>query len=125
MGFHGTRRNNSTVLLVEDEVLISHLVADWLAERGFAVHEAATGDEALDYIDAGGEVDVLFTDVNLPGEHRRRRAGRAGARDAARTADRLCLRPLPGRARSRRWCRARCSSRSPTTRPMSARCWRG
>lgn len=56
-----------TVLLVEDEVLISHLVADWLCERGFAVHEVTTGDEALDYIGAGGAVDVLFTDVNLPG----------------------------------------------------------
>ena len=56
-----------TVLLVEDEVLISMLVADWLAERGFAVHEAATGEEALAYIGAGGEVDVMFTDVNLPG----------------------------------------------------------
>jgi CheY-like chemotaxis protein len=57
----------TTVLLVEDEVLISHLVADWLAERGFAVHEVTSGDEALDYIGAGGEVDVMFTDVNLPG----------------------------------------------------------
>jgi len=57
----------STVLLVEDEVLISQLVADWLSERGFAVHAAATGDEALQYIGGGGEVDVLFTDVNLPG----------------------------------------------------------
>lgn len=56
-----------TVLLVEDEVLISHLVADWLSERGFAVHEVATSDEALDYVDSGGEVDVMFTDVNLPG----------------------------------------------------------
>jgi CheY-like chemotaxis protein len=56
-----------TVLLVEDEVLISHLVADWLAERGFAVHEVTTGDAALDYVEAGGAVDVLFTDVNLPG----------------------------------------------------------
>lgn len=56
-----------TVLLVEDEVLISHLVADWLAERGFAVHEVTTGDEALEYIGEGGAVDVLFTDVNLPG----------------------------------------------------------
>lgn len=56
-----------TVLLVEDEVLISHLVADWLSERGFAVHEVTSGDEALDYIDSGGAVDVLFTDVNLPG----------------------------------------------------------
>lgn len=56
-----------TVLLVEDEVLISNLVADWLGERGFAVHEVTSGDEALAYIGAGGEVDVLFTDVNLPG----------------------------------------------------------
>jgi CheY-like chemotaxis protein len=56
-----------TVLLVEDEVLISHLVADWLAERGFSVHEVTSGDAALAYIGAGGAVDVLFTDVNLPG----------------------------------------------------------
>jgi two-component system, response regulator PdtaR len=56
-----------TVLLVEDEVLISHLVADALNERGFKVHEMATADEAWRYMHAGGEVDVLFTDVNLPG----------------------------------------------------------
>jgi len=57
-----------SVLLVEDEILISHLVAEWLSERGFAVHEAATADEALRYIDDGGAVDVMFTDVNLPGK---------------------------------------------------------
>ena len=56
-----------TVLLVEDEVLISQLVADWLCERGFAVLEVSSGDAALDYIGAGGAVDVMFTDVNLPG----------------------------------------------------------
>jgi len=57
-----------SVLLVEDEELISHLVADWLSERGFAVHEVANADEALRYMEAGKPVDVLFTDVNLPGE---------------------------------------------------------
>lgn len=56
-----------TVLIVEDETLISHLVADWLNDRGFAVHETASGEEALAYIDGGGPVDVMFTDVNLPG----------------------------------------------------------
>jgi CheY-like chemotaxis protein len=56
-----------SVLLVEDEVLISHLVAEYLCERGFAVHEVATADEALRYIDNGGRVDVMFTDINLPG----------------------------------------------------------
>ncbi len=57
----------ATVLLVEDEVLISHLVAESLSEHGFIVHESPTADEALDYLKSGGEVDVLFTDVNLPG----------------------------------------------------------
>lgn len=56
-----------SVLLVEDEALISMLVSDWLIELGFEVHEARTADEALDYIGAGGAVDVLFTDINLPG----------------------------------------------------------
>jgi CheY-like chemotaxis protein len=56
-----------SVLLVEDEVMISELVADALQEHGFEVHEAATGNDALRYLNSGGAVDVLFTDVNLPG----------------------------------------------------------
>jgi DNA-binding NtrC family response regulator len=57
----------ATVLMVEDEVLISQLVADSLCEHGFAVHEVADADAALRYIDDGGALDVLFTDINLPG----------------------------------------------------------
>lgn len=56
-----------SVLVVEDEAIISSMVADALSEYGFAVHEAATGSEALRYLDSGIEVDVLFTDINLPG----------------------------------------------------------
>jgi len=56
-----------TVLMAEDEVLNSHLVADWLGEHGFAVHEVGNADAALRHIDAGGTVDVLFTDIDLPG----------------------------------------------------------
>jgi CheY-like chemotaxis protein len=56
-----------SVLLVEDEVLISHLVAEYLSESGFDVHEVTNADAALDYIDSGAAVDVLFTDINLPG----------------------------------------------------------
>ena len=56
-----------SVLLVEDEALISMLVSDWLSELGFDVHEARTAGEALEYIGAGNSVDVLFTDINLPG----------------------------------------------------------
>jgi CheY-like chemotaxis protein len=56
-----------SVLVVEDEVLISNLVADALSASGFVVHEVTTADEALRYIDSGADIDVLFTDVNLPG----------------------------------------------------------
>ena len=37
-----------SVLLVEDEALISMLVSDWLSELGFDVHEARTAGEALE-----------------------------------------------------------------------------
>jgi CheY-like chemotaxis protein len=56
-----------SVLLVEDEVMISNLVADCLSESGFRVHEVVTADEALRFIKSGANVDVLFTDINLPG----------------------------------------------------------
>lgn len=63
----GRAAARATVLLVEDEILISNLVADELSEHGFVVHEAANGTEALRFIDSGAAVDVLFTDINLPG----------------------------------------------------------
>ena len=56
-----------SVLLVEDEALISMMVSDALSEVGFKVHEAATADEALRYLGEGRAVDVLFTDINLAG----------------------------------------------------------
>ncbi len=59
------RRTN--VLVVEDEVLISTLIAEVLNENGFAVHAVADGEEALRYVESGADVDVLFTDINLEG----------------------------------------------------------
>jgi CheY-like chemotaxis protein len=60
------RRAN--ILLVEDEVLISELIAEVLCARGFHVHAVTAAEEALRYLDSGSEVDVLFTDINLAGE---------------------------------------------------------
>jgi CheY-like chemotaxis protein len=57
----------ATILLVEDEALISDFVADALCESGFAVHAEADGEAALRYLESGAEVDVLFTDINLGG----------------------------------------------------------
>jgi CheY-like chemotaxis protein len=60
-----TRRTN--VLIVEDEVLISELVSEVLSENGFDVHAVTNGEMALNYLESGPEVDVLFTDINLEG----------------------------------------------------------
>lgn len=56
-----------TVLVVEDEALIRMFAADSLMDNGFAVLEAANAAEALRILEEHDEVDVLFTDVNMPG----------------------------------------------------------
>ena len=65
----GPRRSRraSTVLIVEDEVLIRMAVADYLRDCGYRVVEADNGDEAVSLLKADAEVDVVFSDVNLPG----------------------------------------------------------
>jgi CheY-like chemotaxis protein len=54
------------VLLVEDELLISECVAEWLSDEGFAVRTVTNAADALRHLEAA-PVDVLFTDINLPG----------------------------------------------------------
>jgi CheY-like chemotaxis protein len=58
----------STVLVVEDEVLISEMVSDVLLDQGFDVHVVSSGDEALRFIASGCQIDLLFTDINIDGE---------------------------------------------------------
>jgi CheY-like chemotaxis protein len=55
------------VLLVEDEFLISEWVAQALSEQGFAVKTAANAADALRHL-VSDTVDVLFTDIHLPGD---------------------------------------------------------
>jgi CheY-like chemotaxis protein len=54
------------VLFVEDEFFISEWVAESLSEQGFAVHCETNAKDALHHL-ASAPVDVLFTDINLPG----------------------------------------------------------
>jgi DNA-binding response OmpR family regulator len=56
------------VLLVEDEELISDMIGEALSESGFEVCVAADASEALEHLAEGFEPDVLFTDINLPGD---------------------------------------------------------
>jgi CheY-like chemotaxis protein len=63
------QKSASTVLVVEDEPLTRMHAAIGLADGGFDVLEAASADEALTILKGGPPVDVLFTDVQMPGSH--------------------------------------------------------
>lgn len=57
----------TSVLMVEDEALISEMMTEVLSENGFKVHAVSDGESALRYLDSDPGVDVLFTDINLFG----------------------------------------------------------
>lgn len=59
--------SRAVILLVEDEPLVRLVGADLLEEAGFEVVEAADGDEALSILETRPDVQVLFTDINMPG----------------------------------------------------------
>jgi PAS domain S-box-containing protein len=56
-----------TVLVVEDEAPIRGQIADSLREMGYTVLEAADGPAGLAAIESGERIDILVTDVGLPG----------------------------------------------------------
>jgi len=56
-----------TVLIVDDEPTVRMLVVDALEELGYACAEAGTGAEGIDILRDVGRVDLLITDVGLPG----------------------------------------------------------
>jgi len=57
-----------SVMLVEDEDAVRMFGARALRNKGYSVQEAASGDEALELLANGAdEIDVLITDVVMPG----------------------------------------------------------
>ena len=55
-----------TVLVVDDDPDVRSLAADFLRISDYRVLEAADGDHALEIISATS-VDLLFTDIRMPG----------------------------------------------------------
>ena len=58
---------SETILVVEDDALVRNYVVAQLKSLGYAVLTAANADEALRIIDGGKPIDLLFTDVIMPG----------------------------------------------------------
>ncbi|MFJ6322177.1 MULTISPECIES: response regulator [unclassified Rhizobium] len=62
MGYNGI-----TVLVVEDEILLRMDLAMSLEDQGFKVYEASSADEAIDILSAHSEINLMFTDIDMPG----------------------------------------------------------
>ncbi|WP_374303791.1 response regulator [Ferrovibrio sp.] len=58
----------TTVLVVDDEVLIRCLIAEHLREEGFNVIEARNAAEAIDVLNSGVDISLVFSDINMPGD---------------------------------------------------------
>lgn len=81
------------ILVVEDESVIRQLIVETLEDLGYRMLEAADGSAALRILQSPQRIDLLVTDIGLPGLNGRQLA------DAARTGrektpgslyDRLC-----------------------------------
>ena len=59
--------NDETILVVDDEPTVRMLVSDVLQDHGYRVIEAGDGNAALRVLQSGARVDLLITDVGLPG----------------------------------------------------------
>jgi two-component system, response regulator PdtaR len=55
------------ILIVDDEALVRLSAVGMLEDAGFRMIEAGSGDEALELLTADSDVQLLFTDVNMPG----------------------------------------------------------
>ena len=68
----------STILVVEDDAIVRMLIVDVLQELEFSVLEADGSERALELLeDTARNIDLLMTDVGLPGMDGRTLATRA------------------------------------------------
>ena len=72
--------NGEVVLVIEDELVVRNLVIDVLTELDYRALEAIDGPSGLRILQSDARIDLLITDVGLPGLNGRQLA------DAARTS---------------------------------------
>ena len=67
-------RDGETVLIVEDDPAVRVLVSAVLSELGYTFVEACDADSAVPILDSGQRIDLLISDVGLPGMNGRQLA---------------------------------------------------
>jgi CheY-like chemotaxis protein len=63
----GLKHGNETILVVEDDLKVQSTVVELLAGLGYAVLKANDAEQALTVVASGVHIDLLFTDVVMPG----------------------------------------------------------
>ncbi|HEX9182994.1 MAG TPA: PAS domain S-box protein [Burkholderiales bacterium] len=58
---------SESVLVVEDEAPVREIAVGFLARLGYRVHQAADAESALQILRSRPEIELLFTDLALPG----------------------------------------------------------
>ncbi len=74
VGALGYGRGGETVLVVEDDDTVRLLITNVLDELGYHYVEATTGGRAIPIIQAPGRIDLMISDVGLPGMNGRQLA---------------------------------------------------
>ncbi|WP_371926709.1 ATP-binding protein [Pseudomonas sp. ANT_H12B] len=67
-------QNGETVLIVEDDPAVRVLVSTVLSDLGYAFVEAGDADSAVPILDSAQRIDLLISDVGLPGMNGRQLA---------------------------------------------------
>jgi CheY-like chemotaxis protein len=57
----------TTILVVDDEVLVRMMIADQLRSAGYTVVEASNAQEALDVLHHSFDVKLVLSDIRMPG----------------------------------------------------------
>jgi two-component system NtrC family sensor kinase len=60
-------RSAGTVLIVEDNAEVAEVGKAYLEQLGYRVKQAASAQAALDLIESEGGIDVVFSDILMPG----------------------------------------------------------
>lgn len=56
-----------SVLIVEDEPLLLMLAAETMRDAGYSVFEAGEGKSALSILESNPDIDLLLSDIKMPG----------------------------------------------------------
>ena len=78
MALAGEGAAGATVLVVDDEPTVRSFVSEVLSDRGYRVIEAGDGQEGLAVLRSEATIDLLLTDVGLPGGMNGRQLADAG-----------------------------------------------